>query len=140
MSHTIRVRKVTVNDQKALRAAVDANPDIHFVAPATKETVKTTANATGMHKLYGGAVEGIGILLKGWQYPVIVNPKTGEVSYDNFGGSWGNQDEIDGLVQGYCVEKTKMEAMAKNFQMAQEETLDDGTVELTYRVYETETY
>lgn len=137
MSHMIRVRKVTVNDQEALQTAVDANPDIHFVAPGTRKTVETIADATGKHTFYSGAAEGIGILLKDWTYPVVVNPKTGEVSYDNFGGSWGHQDEIDRLVQGYCVEKTKMEAMAKNFQMAQEETLDDGSIELTYRVYET---
>lgn len=136
MSHTIRVRKVTINDREALQTAVDANPDIHFVAPGTRNSVATIADATGTHKLYGGSVKGVGILLKNWNYPVIVNTETGEVSYDNFGGSWGDQDEIDGLVQGYCVERTKMEAMAKNFQMAQEETLDDGSIELTYRVYE----
>lgn len=136
MSHTIRVRKVTLNDREVLQTAVDANPDIHFVAPGTKKAVETINDATGTHKLYGGPVKGVGIQLKNWNYPVIVNPETGEVSYDNFGGSWGDQDEIDGLVQGYCVEKIKLEAMAKNFQMAQEETLDDGTIELTCQVYE----
>ena len=137
MSHTIRVKKVTMTDREALQTTVDVNPDVHFVAPGTRETVETIAEATGTHKLYGGAVEGVGILLKNWNYPIIVNPETGEASYDNYGGSWGNQDEIDGLVQGYCVEKTKMEAMISNLQMAQEEVLDDGTIELTYQVYET---
>jgi hypothetical protein len=30
-----------------------------------------------------------------------------------------------------------MQAMAMNIQMASEETLDDGSIELTYNVYDT---
>jgi hypothetical protein len=133
----MRVKKVQIDDVRALASAVAANPDAHFVAPGNSDKVVTsTEAATGAHRLYGGSATGIGIKLKEWNYPVVVNPEKGEISFDNFGGSWGEEDHLDGLVQGYCVEKTKVEAMMQNLSMANEEVEADGTVELTFQVYE----
>ena len=131
MSHTIRVKKIQMNDAEALQRAVDSNPDIHFVSP-DKKRVDTIGDATGKHTLYGGAPTGIGIALPGWKYPVVIDQTSGNISYDNYGGSWGKQDEIDGLAQGYVVEKTRLQAMAQNLQIDHEETLDDGTIEMVY--------
>ena len=136
MSHTIRVKKIQMNDMEALQLAVESSPKIHFVSPTGQE-VTGIDDATGKHRLYGGNPTGIGIKLPGWKFPVVIDSTTGNISYDNYGGSWGKQDEIDGLAQKYVVEKTRLQAMAMNIQMASEETLDDGSIEMTYNVYDT---
>jgi hypothetical protein len=140
MSSTIRVRNIKVTDAEALQAAIDANPDVELIAAGSRRRtlapVATVEEARGTHVLYSGDVNGIGIRLKGWNYPAAINLETGEISYDNYHGQWGAMDIMDGFVQSYVVEKTRLEAMAQNIQMANEETLDDGTVELTFSVFD----
>jgi hypothetical protein len=39
--------------------------------------------------------------LPGWRYPVALNTKTGEVTFDNYNGSWGNIEELQRIKQEY---------------------------------------
>jgi len=131
----MRVKSVQLTDLEHLQSAVDNIDGAQLVSPAGTP-VATVDEATGKHRLYGGSPDGVGIRLPGWRYPVVVDPATGVVTYDNYGGSWGAEDELDGLVQGYCIEKTRAEAMMQNLQMVQEQPLDDGTIELTFALCE----
>lgn len=89
MSHTLKV-KVEVKDAQALATAT--------------ERVGGTVLGHGTHRLFQGSVEGFGVTLPGWHYPVVFNMGTGECSYDNYGGSWGKQSALDGLVHEYTTE------------------------------------
>lgn len=84
----------------------------------------------GTHTLFGSQkATGIGFKLPGWNYPVVVDPVKGEAVYDNYGGSWGKQIELDKLVQRYTIE-TSLEQAAENNYTYTETTLENGDVEL----------
>jgi hypothetical protein len=39
--------------------------------------------------------------LKGWEYPVVVNTKTGEVHFDNYNGDWGDIERLNDVDMKY---------------------------------------
>jgi hypothetical protein len=86
-----------------------------------------------LHKLFTKQVEGYGIKLPGWIYPVVVQPETGSVQFDNYGGKWGRQEELDLFLQAYAVEKAKLEVRRKGHAVF-EQPLSDGAVKLTILV------
>jgi hypothetical protein len=59
--------------------------DQHAVA-ATCRRLNLAAPAQGKAKLYCGEAEGLVVRFPGWQYPAVIDPLTGTVRYDNFGG------------------------------------------------------
>jgi hypothetical protein len=85
------------------------------------------------HKLFTEHVEGYGIKLPGWIYPVVVQPETGSVQFDNYGGKWGKQEELDRFLQSYAVEKAKLEARKQGHSVT-EQTLTDGSIKLVVQV------
>lgn len=48
--------------------------------------------------------------LPGWYYPVVVDSQTGEISFDNYKGSWGDEKELHKLIQEYSLEVAEEEA------------------------------
>ena len=42
------------------------------------------------------------VTLPGWTYPVVIDTASGDVRYDNFGGAWGSQHQLDRLMQAYA--------------------------------------
>ena len=83
------------------------------------------------HTLYNNQkAKGVGVKLPDWNYPVVINTETGEAKYDNYGGSWGKQQELDKLVQRYSVEVSKEQAVAGGYTCV-EEMQENGDVELT---------
>lgn len=89
MSHTLKV-KVEVTDEVALTTAA----------------ARLGANVMGFgsHQQYGGNVQGFGVKLEGWNFPAVFNLQTGECSYDNYNGAWGEQSKLDALVHEYTTE------------------------------------
>ena len=45
----------------------------------------------------------------------MVNAQTGELSYDNYKGSWGNEQELHKLIQEYSV--LLVEAQLEEFRL-----------------------
>jgi hypothetical protein len=62
-----------------------------------------------------------------------VQPETGSVQLDNYGGKWGRQEELDLFLQAYAIEKAKLEARRKGHAVF-EQPLSDGSVKLTILV------
>lgn len=119
MSHTVKVA-VKMKNVEALNAAIDK-------LGLTRVGGRESQN----HRLWSGnTANGIGIKLPGWQYPVVVNPDTGEAVYDNFGGHWGAQDTLDQLCQEYAVQETTMQALQHGYCVEHEEELEDGSRKL----------
>jgi hypothetical protein len=87
------------------------------------------APAQGTAQLYGGDATGLLVQLPGWQYPIVLDTATGEVRYDNFGGRWGEQTQLDRFLQMYAVELAKLEARKKGYQVS-EQALQDGSIRL----------
>jgi hypothetical protein len=88
---------------------------------------------SGTAELYSGHATGLIVKLPGWNYPVVIDTGTGEAQYDNFGGRWGAQAELDKLLQAYAVEKASIEARRVGHSVT-EQVLTDGSIKLTISV------
>ena len=60
-------------------------------------------------------------------------PHTGSVQFDNDGGRWGKQEELDRFLQAYAVEKAKLEARKQGYNVT-EQTLTDGSIKIVVQV------
>jgi hypothetical protein len=87
----------------------------------------------GTTKLYSSEATGQIVQLPGWLYPVVIDTDSRQVSFDNYGGSWGDQTELDKLLQAYAVEKARIEARKQGYGVT-EQTLADGSIKLTIAV------
>ena len=84
-------------------------------------------------KLFSSSAAGWQIRLPDWRYPVVADVNTGRLRYDNYGGRWGKQKELDRFVQGYAVEKAKIEARRRGHSVT-EQQLEDGSIKVVVQV------
>lgn len=112
----------------------------HIVSIQTKVTDFVAVNAAsarlgleapvvGTAELYSGNFSGMLIRLPGWHYPAVADLTTGELKFDNYGGAWGEQAELDRFLQAYAIEKIKLESRGKGYAV-NEEAMSDGSVKL----------
>ena len=87
----------------------------------------------GTAKLFSTEATGHCVQLPEWRYPVLCHLETGQLSYDNFEGRWGDQQHLNRLVQAYAVEKTRLEARRAGHTIV-EQALEDGSIKLTVQV------
>jgi hypothetical protein len=73
------------------------------------------------------------VRLPGWRYPLVCRLAGGELCYDNYGGAWGEQCQLDRFLQAYAVEKTRREARRQGYGVT-ERLLADGAIKLTVHV------
>ncbi len=118
MSHVVAIR-TEIRDEQAVRAACTR---LQLAAPEHKTVRLFNATATGLC-----------VQLPGWQYPVVANLQTGQVQYDNYQGLWGEQKHLNSFLQGYAVEKAKLEARRKGHSVS-ETQLQDGSIRVTVKV------
>ena len=114
MSHIVTV-ETKVHDPLAIAAAC--------------QRLKLPAPVHGTTELFSGAATGLIIQFPGWQYPVVIDVLSGTMKYDNYGGHWGQQEELDRFLQAYAVEKARVEARKKGYTVS-EQTLQDGAIKL----------
>ena len=119
MSHIVSI-KTEVRDAEAVKAACKRlGLDEPFHAKA---------------KFYmGDEVTGWCIKLPGWLYLAVADLTTGQVKFDNYEGSWGDQKHLDAFVQAYAVEKATIEAK-KRGHTVYEQPLADGSIKLVIQV------
>src|SRR3954449_5589101 len=110
MSHIVTL-ETRVHDPAAIAAACQR---LNLAAPVQ-----------GTVQLFSGEATGLIVQLPGWQYPVVVDTASGAVRYDNYEGHWGEQTQLDRFLQAYAVEKTRLEARKKGYQVS-EQALQDG--------------
>ena len=118
MSHIVQI-KTEVRDEAAVQSACKR---LHLPKPTR-----------GTFELYNSTESGLGIELPHWKYPVVADTESGQLRYDNYEGRWGDQEFLDQFLQGYAVEKAKIEARRRGHSVA-EQKLDDGSVKLTVSV------
>jgi hypothetical protein len=83
----------------------------------------------GTVELFSGQAEGLIIRLPAWEYPLAIDTLSGTLRYDNYGGAWGSQSELDRFPQFYAVEKAKIEARKKGYSVS-EQSLVDGSIKV----------
>jgi len=118
MSHIVQIQ-TEIRDPVAVRAA---SGRLQLPAPVFAET-----------RLFSSTATGWAVQLPDWQYPVVADVNTGTLAYDNYNGRWGEQKELDRFVQGYAVEKARIEARRAGHSVI-EQSLQDGSIKLTVSV------
>ena len=118
MSHVVQIQ-TEVRDPAAVRAACG-----RLDLPQPVE---------GIHRLFSEEVEGLGVRLPEWRYPVVCELSSGRLRYDDFEGRWGERRHLDAFLQRYAVEKASLEARKQGHTVA-ERMLADGSVRLTIHV------
>ena len=118
MSHIVQI-KTEVRDALAVQAAC--------------QRLGLEAPVLGTVTLFATEARGLLVRLPGWIYPVVFDTRSGQVRFDNYGGRWGEQVQLDRFLQAYAVEKTKIEARRKGHTVF-EQTLDNGSIKLTVTV------
>jgi len=118
MSHIVTLR-TQVRDPVALAAAC--------------RRLGLDAPVVGTAKLFASEATGQIVRLPGWTYPVVVDPAAGEVKFDNYNQAWGQQKELDRLLQAYACEKARIEARKAGHSVT-EQMLADGSIKLTIQV------
>ena len=118
MSHIVKIQ-TQVRDEAAVHAACHRR--------------QLAAPERGKHRLFSREVEGLAVRLRDWQFPAVCQLETGELLFDNFGGRWGEQRELDGFIQAYAVEKARIEARRRGHSVT-EQSLADGSIKLTVQV------
>ena len=118
MSHIVEI-KTEVRDAAAVRAAC--------------QRLKLEQPTHGTTKLFSGEATGTIVKLSGWKYAAVFDTETGQARYDNYGGRWGDQQQLDKFLQIYAVEKCRLEARRKGHSVI-ESQLEDGSIKLTVQV------
>ena len=118
MSHVVEI-KTEIRDEQAVRAACTR---LQLAPPEQKAA-----------RLFSNTARGLCVQLPQWQYPVVINLQTGQTQFDNFGGTWGRQEELNKFLQAYAVEKAKIEARKKGHSCS-ETRLEDGSIRVTVKV------
>lgn len=82
--------------------------------------------------MYESTHTGIIVQLTGWEYPVVIEPATGEVKYDNYEGDWGDINRLREFRQAYAVSKAIIEARKKGYSVTERKTATgDVRLEIT---------
>lgn len=118
MSHIVSI-KTEVRDAAAIASAC--------------RRLKVPEPVSGKTQLFSGDATGIAVQLPDWTYPVVCDPATGQLHYDNFSGRWGDQKELDRFLQMYAVEKARIEARRSGSTVT-ETPLADGSIKLSITV------
>lgn len=87
----------------------------------------------GKFRLFSEEAAGLSVNLPGWRFPIVLSTDEGLIKYDNYGGRWGDQRELEKLLQMYAVEKAKLEARRQGHTVL-EQPLPDGSIKLTVQI------
>jgi len=118
VSHIVEI-KTEIRDPVAIRAACQR---LALAEPVFGEVRLFSTSATGW-----------AVQLPEWKYPVVCGVNTATITFDNYEGRWGAPQQLDCFLQGYAVEKAKLEARKKGHTVF-EQPLADGSIKLTVRV------
>ena len=118
MSHIVQIQ-TEVRDPVAIRAAC--------------QRLQLPEPVFGKFQLFTTQAQGWGIRLPEWRYPAVCDVNTASIAYDNYEGHWGDPLQLDRFLQGYAVEKAKLEARRKGHTVF-EQPLSDGSIKLTIQL------
>ncbi|QDV20668.1 hypothetical protein Pan153_53440 [Gimesia panareensis] len=115
MSHIVQIQ-TEIRDPVAIHGAC--------------QRLKLPPPVQGEFQLFNSTAAGWAVQLRNWRYLIVCNVKTAQLAFDNFEGRWGDRRELDHFLQGYAVEKAKLEAR-KQGHTVREQPQEDGSIRLT---------
>lgn len=118
VSHVVQIQ-TEIRDPAAIRAACDR---LALPEPVFGET-----------KLFITSAVGWAVQLPEWRYPVVCDVVTAKIAFDDFEGRWGDSRQLDRFMQGYAVERARIEARRRGHTVT-EQALADGSIKLTIQV------
>jgi hypothetical protein len=118
VSHVVQIQ-TEIRDPVAIRAACGR---LSLPEPVFGETTLFSSSAVGW-----------AVRLPEWRYPIVCHVATAKIAFDNFEGRWGDPKQLDRFLQGYAVEKARIEARRKGYTVT-EQSLADGSIKLTIQV------
>ncbi len=101
-----------------------------FVVRRVCERLKLPEPVEGRHQLFAREVEGLGVQLPDWRYPLVCELPAGKLHYDTYNGRWGDPQELNRFLQLYATEKATLEARRQGHSVL-EQALPDGSIQLT---------
>lgn len=118
MSHIVTIA-TEVRDEEAVRMAC--------------QRLGLQAPVRGTVRLFAEEATGLAVRLPEWIYAVVFDTGTGQVKFDNYGGSWGDPTRLERFLQAYAVEKAKLEARRKGYSVV-EQPMANGSIKLAVQV------
>lgn len=118
MSHIVQIQ-TEIRDLSSLQAACDR---LSLPVPVFGET-----------KLFSSSATGWAVQLPEWRFPIVCDVATAKITFDNFGGRWGDESQLHKFLQAYAVERAKQEARRQGHNV-QEQLLTDGSIRLQIAV------
>ena len=118
MSHVVKIQ-TQIKDVTAAQAAC--------------RRLKLEHPQHGTARLFSGNATGLVVKLSGWRYPAVFDTGTGQAQFDNYGGRWGEQEQLDRFLQIYAVEAARIQARRQGHSVT-EQPLTDGSIKLTITV------
>ena len=118
MSHVVKI-ETQIKDVTAAQAAC--------------RRLKLDSPQHGTARLFSGNATGLIVKLSGWRYPAVFDTETGQAEFDNYGGRWGEQEQLDRFLQIYAVEAARIQARRQGHSVT-EQPLADGSIKLTITV------
>jgi hypothetical protein len=115
VSHIVTI-KTQAKDSQAIAAAC--------------QRLGLAAPQHGTARLFEGEATGLLVRLPGWLYPLVIDPASGDIRFDNYAGAWGDPQQLDRFKQAYAIEKTRIEAAKKGHRLTEQKQAD-GSVKLT---------
>lgn len=114
MSHIIQVETVVKDREMFAKAA---------------RALGYTVVGEGVYQMYSGTVRGLAIQIPNWRYALVVDAE-GSISYDNYGGRWGETKDLHELTQTYAQNEVERQMRIDGLDMLDTYTEDDGTIVL----------
>jgi hypothetical protein len=99
----------------------------HAAVAAACRRLSLPEPVQGTAEIYGGNVTGLIVRLPDWLYPAVIDTASGQIRYDNYEGSWGDERHLHRFLQAYVVERSRIEARKKSY-LTTEQSLADGSI------------
>jgi hypothetical protein len=120
------------------KAIVPKDATQEEIEAAVADTVKAMTGAKLLpgtkHRLFDGVYTGVGVMLPGWSYPIVISAE-GKIAYDHYHGKWGNPQHLAAFEKAYSAKlahnvttrKVLATAAAEGMAVVHNEVQADGT-------------
>ncbi len=123
MSHVVTLATSIKNPEIAAKVAKKLGYEHQLAQRGSEVSIDLYSGAKATGRFW--------VKLPGWRFPVCVK-EDGTCAMDNYGGSWGKQEEFDSFLQKYTAEMTTDHLRSRGYRMQQEKVEADGTQELVF--------
>ena len=130
VSHSVKVIPFHPGEPMSHLVKIQTQLRDPIALAATCRRLNLAAPIHGTAKLYSSEATGLLVQLPGWKYPLVIDPASGDVQYDNFQGHWGERRHLDRFLQIYAAEKAAVGSRLAAISVM-EQSLADGWIKVS---------